>query len=43
MPQGGNTGMMGGATPFEHGGEVLLSLSRLDEDQRETEPSVTES
>jgi FAD/FMN-containing dehydrogenase len=30
VPQGGNTGMMGGATPFEHGGEVLLSLSRLN-------------
>jgi FAD/FMN-containing dehydrogenase len=30
VPQGGNTGMMGGATPFEHGGEVLLCLSRLN-------------
>src|ERR1041385_3888153 len=30
VPQGGNTGMMGGATPFEHGHEILLSLSRLN-------------
>jgi len=30
VPQGGNTGMMGGATPFEHGGEVLLSLARMN-------------
>jgi FAD/FMN-containing dehydrogenase len=30
VPQGGNTGMMGGATPFEHGNEILLSLSRLN-------------
>src|SRR5258707_15813843 len=30
VPQGGNTGMMGGATPFEHGHEILLSLARLN-------------
>ncbi len=30
VPHGGNTGMMGGATPFEHGGEILLNLSRLN-------------
>ena len=30
VPQGGNTGMMGGATPFEHGGEILLSLERMN-------------
>ena len=30
VPQGGNTGLMGGATPFEHGGEILLCLSRLN-------------
>jgi FAD/FMN-containing dehydrogenase len=30
VPQGGNTGMMGGATPFEHGGEILLSLARMN-------------
>jgi FAD/FMN-containing dehydrogenase len=30
VPQGGNTGMMGGATPFEHGGEVLVCLSRMN-------------
>src|ERR1700739_3895950 len=28
VPQGGNTGMMGGATPFERGDEVLISMSR---------------
>ncbi len=30
VPQGGNTGLVGGGTPFEAGDEVLLSLSRLD-------------
>ncbi|MEX0696946.1 MAG: FAD-binding oxidoreductase [Dongiaceae bacterium] len=30
VPQGGNTGLVGGATPHEHGGEILLSLARLD-------------
>ena len=30
VPQGGNTGLCGGATPHEGGGEVVLSLSRLD-------------
>lgn len=30
VPHGGNTGMMGGATPFEHGGEIVLSLARLN-------------
>ena len=30
VPQGGNTGLCGGAVPHEHGGELLLSLSRLD-------------
>ena len=30
VPQGGNTGLVGGGTPFEAGQEVLLSLSRLD-------------
>jgi FAD/FMN-containing dehydrogenase len=29
VPQGGNTGLCGGATPREHGGEVVISLSRL--------------
>jgi FAD/FMN-containing dehydrogenase len=29
VPQGGNTGMVGGAVPHEHGGELLLSLARL--------------
>ena len=29
VPQGGNTGMMAGATPFERG-EVLLNLSRMN-------------
>jgi len=30
VPQGGNTGLVGGGVPFEHGGEVLLSLSRMN-------------
>src|SRR5271169_852984 len=30
VPQGGNTGLCGGATPHEAGGEVVVSLSRLD-------------
>src|SRR5437762_3076552 len=29
VPQGGNTGLCGGATPREGGGEVVVSLSRL--------------
>ncbi|MEL6288908.1 MAG: FAD-binding oxidoreductase [Pseudomonadota bacterium] len=30
VPQGGNTGLVGGQIPFEHGREIILSLSRLD-------------
>ena len=30
VPQGGNSGMSGGATPDASGGELLLSLRRLD-------------
>jgi FAD/FMN-containing dehydrogenase len=30
VPQGGNTGLCGGATPHEAGGEVVMSLSRLN-------------
>ena len=30
VPQGGNTGLVGGQIPFEHGGEVVLSLSRIN-------------
>ncbi len=30
VPQGGNTGLVGGAVPFEHGGEILLCLSRMN-------------
>ena len=29
-PQGGNTGMCGGATPLEDGDEIVLSLARMD-------------
>ncbi|HEY5624211.1 MAG TPA: FAD-binding oxidoreductase, partial [Gammaproteobacteria bacterium] len=31
VPQGGNTGYCGGATPFDADNEILLSLSRLNE------------
>ncbi|CAH0497389.1 putative FAD-linked oxidoreductase [Novosphingobium sp. CECT 9465] len=30
VPQGGNSGMSGGATPFESGNELLLSLRRMN-------------
>ena len=30
VPQGGNTGLCGAATPYEHGGEILMSLTRLN-------------
>ena len=30
VPQGGNTGLVGGQVPFEAGNEVVLSLSRLN-------------
>ena len=30
VPQGGNTSMVGGATPAEDGSELVLSLSRLN-------------
>lgn len=30
VPQGGNTGLVGGGVPFEHGGEVLLSMGRMN-------------
>jgi FAD/FMN-containing dehydrogenase len=31
VPQGGNTGLVGGQIPFETGHEVVVSLSRLDQ------------
>ena len=37
VPQGGNTGLCGAATPHEHGGEILVSLTRLDR-VREIDP-----
>jgi FAD/FMN-containing dehydrogenase len=30
VPQGGNTGLVGGSVPHEHGGEIVISLARLD-------------
>ena len=30
VPQGGNTSLCGAATPFEHGGEIVLSLVRMN-------------
>lgn len=30
VPQGGNTGLVGGQVPFESGDEVILSLSRMN-------------
>ena len=30
VPQGGNTGLMGGAVPHDTGSEILLSLTRLN-------------
>ncbi|MFQ5959243.1 MAG: FAD-binding oxidoreductase, partial [Alphaproteobacteria bacterium] len=30
VPQGGNTGLAGGSLPHEHGGEIVLSLGRMN-------------
>ena len=30
VPQGGNTGMVGGSIPHEDGGEILINLSRMN-------------
>ena len=30
VPQGGNTSLVGASVPFEHGGEILVNLSRLN-------------
>ena len=30
VPQGGNTGMMGGGTPHQQGREIVLSLNRMN-------------
>jgi FAD/FMN-containing dehydrogenase len=38
VPQGGNTGLVGGQTPSETGAEILLSLTRLDR-IRDIDPS----
>lgn len=37
VPQGGNTGLVGGQTPHESGDEIVLSLKRLDR-IREVDP-----
>ena len=38
VPQGGNTSLCGAATPFEHGGEIVLSLARMNR-VREVDPT----
>ncbi len=38
VPQGGNTGLVGGQTPHETGHEIVLSLTRLDR-IRDTDPA----
>ena len=38
VPQGGNTGLVGGQIPFEQGCEIVLSLTRLN-NVRSTDPS----
>ncbi len=38
VPQGGNTGLVGGQTPSERGDEIVLSLRRMDR-LREIDPS----
>ncbi len=30
VPQGGRTGLVGGGVPFEHGGELVVSLERMN-------------
>ena len=30
VPQGGNTGLVGGSVPREHGGEIVLNLGRMN-------------
>lgn len=30
VPQAGNTGLVGGQTPFDHGGEIVVSVARLN-------------
>ena len=37
VPQGGNTGLVGGSIPFEIGNEIVLSLKRLNQ-VREVDP-----
>ncbi len=37
VPQGGNTSLCGAATPFEHGSEIVLSLTRMNR-VREIDP-----
>jgi FAD/FMN-containing dehydrogenase len=38
VPQGGNTGLVGGQTPFERGDEIVLSLLRMNK-LRDIDPS----
>jgi FAD/FMN-containing dehydrogenase len=41
VPQGGHTGLAGGATPDASGGQVVLSLARMNAIRRVRRPSTT--
>jgi FAD/FMN-containing dehydrogenase len=41
VPQGGNTGYCGGATPDESGGQIVVSLARLDRIRRLDPPDYS--
>jgi FAD/FMN-containing dehydrogenase len=41
VPQGGNTGLVGASVPFEHGGEIVLNLGRLNRIRQIDAPGST--